>query len=172
MMNLVVVFVIVLIPSSCCAITCQHWRLELDALGNTLFLAGDRRFIVPSTVSEVESEYCKKNLQAVDGLHEISRNCLTPFVKQVSGLLTFGFRKSIRRICTDINLKTRLLQKFNCFRNETNKETLDSTMSSLILKLEFMRDHMVSVNSSIMMLQTCCAYENYVKVSMRTLHSL
>ena len=163
-MNFVFAVVFVVLVPLTTARNCQYWRLELDAVGNTLFLAGDRRFAVPSTVSQVETEYCGKNLKAIEDIRNISRTCFTPFVKQAAGLMTFGFRKSVRRICTDFRLKSQLLQKLNCFRNETNKHILDSTMSSLILKLEFIRDN--GANSSVAMLQTCCAYENHAKVSM------
>lgn len=162
MASLVAVLFFVLVSRSA-ASGCRHWRLDLDAVGNTLFLAGDRRFVVPSTVAQVETEYCKKNLKSIDELRNISRSCFTPFVKQVAGLMTYGFRKSVRRICTDSRSKEQVLQKFKCLRNETNKQILDSTMFSFVLQLEHVRDNVA--NSSHMMLEACCAYEAHVKVS-------
>ena len=152
--------------------SCQHWRLELDALGNTLFLAGDQQFVAATSVAELEAEYCQRQLQAIDGLRNVSRRCFMPFMRQVSGLVTFGFRKNIRRVCSDELLKQQMVDKFTCFRNESKKQLLDSTMSSLISQLEYIRNSVA--NASHLLPQACCAYSTYHMVSLArsTLHSV
>lgn len=142
---------------------CRHWRLDLDGLGNRLFFASDRRFVIPSSLSDLEVNYCKPQLTIIDDVRNIARNCLTPYTKQVAGLLTFGFRKNVRRTCSDVNIKKQMLQKFQCFQNDTTRNLLYSTMTPLITELEFIRDN--THNSSLLLLQTCCSFDYHAKVS-------
>jgi hypothetical protein len=162
LMSLKLVLVVILFCPNVTS-SCRHWRLELDGVGNTLFLSGDRRFRVPSNVSQVDSEYCKRNLQAIDDLRNITRKCLTPFVTLTSGLMTFGFRKTVRKICSDSSAKRQLVQRVTCLHNNTNKQVFDSSMPALILKLEFVRN--TGKNTSHMLLQACCLLDSYFTVS-------
>lgn len=163
---IVLLLMMMLSYGSTVAFDCHLWRLDLDGLGNTLFFAGDRRFVVPSIMSDLESNYCKQQFKNLDELRTISRNCLPPFAKQMTGLLTYGFRKNIRRTCSNHSLKKEILQKFNCFRNDTIRRQLDSTVAPLIIELEFIRDQVH--NSSEIMLRTCCAFDTHSRVCLLT----
>ena len=141
---------------------CRHWRLELDGLGNTLFLAGDRQLLVPATLSHLEQEFCHRHLDVVDRLHSLARRCLTGRVRQVSGLLTFGFRKTIRRKCSSLKEKNQLLSHFACFANATTKDLLDSVMASLVVEQEYIRDS--TPDPRLQLRQSCCTFASYATV--------
>ena len=143
---------------------CSNWRKKLDDEGNIIFIAGDRGYVAPETLSELEPLYCQRQTTSLEKIRNLGRNCMKPFPRQVVGLMTYGSRKDVKALCKGpVQGKQELLNNNVCFRNPAKMDQLHDAMDSLILKYETIRDNVH--NESLKLPHICCEYASHLDVS-------
>ena len=140
---------------------CSDWRSSIDRDGSVLFIAGDRSLIIPKTSPEA-TIFCNKVTSSVENIRSVSRACLKPFPKQVLGLLVYGARKQIKRICGNENEKMKIVNYCACLQNATTLNGVHDTMDEAIQIFEHVRDHVPDVNKH--MPYSCCYYQELKQV--------
>lgn len=145
-------------------IDCNNWRSKLEDEGNIILIAGDKGFTPPTTIAEIESIYCKRQLRSLDRIRLLARNCMKPFPRQLIGLVHYGARKEVRALCKgSIEEKQHMLGNDTCFRVKPNLDKLHQAMEVLTLKYETIRDNVR--NESLKIPHVCCQLNNFFDVS-------
>lgn len=143
---------------------CTDWRKKLDAEGNIIFIAGDRGYIAPQTLEEIDPLYCNRQQVSLGKIRAIGRNCMKPFPRQIIGLMTYGSRNDVKNLCKGpVAGKQELLDNNHCFRSSSNLDDLHDSMDSLILQFESIRDNVH--NESLKLPHICCSYNKFLDVS-------
>ena len=143
---------------------CSNWRKKLEDEGNIVMIAGDRGFVVPKTISEIEPFYCRRQLRSLDNIRLLARNCMKPFPRQMIGLAHYSAKKEVRALCKGPTAdKQQLLGNNTCFRIKQNLDKLHDSMDVVTLKFETIRDNVH--NESLKIPHVCCQTNNFYDVS-------
>lgn len=134
---------------------CTNWEDSINLYGAQVFLLGDRSFVIPRTISEMESVTCPRLLDAGDKLKDIVKSCLRPFPKTIAGLLIRGSRRVMRAKCNDQKEKEFIIRHLSCIRPLNRIDQLHDVIDMYNRKLIYIRDT-VPVASKLDL--TCCHY--------------
>ena len=142
-------------------VSCSDWRSRIDKDGTVVFIAGDRSLIVPRSIPEVDN-FCSKILDSINSIRIVSRACLKPYPKQILGLLVYGTRNQIKKICSNDAEKNQIIRYSSCMLNTTAYNKIHDTMDDFIKLTEYIRDEVPDPNKHLS--YVCCYYQDFKEV--------
>ncbi|KAG9509778.1 hypothetical protein GZH46_01691 [Fragariocoptes setiger] len=130
----------------------------LDTCSATVFVFGKRNVYLPVNSQEMVP-HCQEELDAEDCIKNYSRRCLTPFERQVTGMLMLGAGQVIRKRCTAEGTKE-YLSHYKCISMAI--ESLHDAMEQLINSLMIISNEK---NHDDKIPMSCCAFARYQEYS-------
>ena len=137
------------------AINCTNWEETISVYGVRVFMLGDRSFVIPRNLTEIDTVTCPRLLGASDSLKSVVRSCLQPFPKTIAGLAIRGSRKTIKAKCNDMAEKQFIIKHLSCLRPSNRIDQLHDIIDLYNRKLVYIRDS-IPVNKKLDLL--CCHY--------------
>lgn len=129
-------------------------HLEMDKCASNLGFLGDRTFIMPKNVSQMNG-FCGVLTKSLKCIQTYARECLSSFPRQVLLTVTRNGRKQYNQLCENDSSKQEFVDKLVCLEPD-NLEQLHQCMDGSIARFEYVANQVESDNriSAI-----CCSYQ-------------
>lgn len=134
---------------------CNEARhLEMDKCASSLGFLGDRTFVMPKNVSQMNN-FCDTLTRSLKCIQNYARECLSSFPRQVLLTVTRNGRKQYNQLCANDQTKQEFMDKLTCLAPE-NLEQLHQCMDGSIARFEYVANRVEADNriSAI-----CCSYQ-------------
>lgn len=134
---------------------CNNERhVEMDRCASNLGFLGDRTFIMPRNVSQMNG-FCSTLTKSLKCIQNYARECLSSFPRQVLLTVTRNGRKQYNQLCANDQTKQEFMDKLACLAPE-NLEQLHQCMDGSIARFEYVANRVEADNriSAI-----CCSYQ-------------
>lgn len=128
--------------------------VEMDKCASSLGFLGDRTFVMPKNVSQMNS-FCGTLTKSLKCIQNYARECLSSFPRQVLLTVTRNGRKQYNQLCANDQTKQEFMDKLTCLAPE-NLEQLHQCMDGSIARFEYVANRVEADNriSAI-----CCSYQ-------------
>ena len=136
----------------------------LDTCVTTLFVFGRRNVYLPQNSVEMVP-HCQEEFDAEDCIKNYARKCLTPFERQVAGMLILGAGQVLRKRCSQEGTKE-YLSHYKCIK--TTIPMLHDAMDQLIYTLMIAsgeKDNDLKIPAS------CCSFARFQEVASKIVRS-
>lgn len=97
-------------------VNCSTWRSQVNEYGPRVFMVGDRSFVVPNSVDEIQDVTCPRIKEAGERLRDIFKSCLRPFPRTLAALVIRRARRTMRTKCNDRKEKALIMHHLSCLR--------------------------------------------------------
>lgn len=134
---------------------CNNERhVEMDRCASNLGFLGDRTFIMPRNVSQMNG-FCNTLTKSLKCIQNYARECLSSFPRQVLLTVTRNGRKQYNQLCANDQTKQEFMDNLACLAPE-NLEQLHQCMDGSIARFEYVANRVEADNriSAI-----CCSYQ-------------
>ena len=127
---------------------------EMDRCASSLGFLGDRSFIMPKNVSQMNG-FCSTLTKSLKCIQLYARECLSSFPRQVLLTVTRNGRKQYNQLCATEKSKQEFMDKLTCLA-PANLEQLHQCMDGSIARFEYVANRVEPDNriSAI-----CCSYQ-------------
>lgn len=126
----------------------------LDTCMTTLMVFGRRNVYLPKNFDEM-IPHCQEEFDAEDCIKNFARKCLSPFERQVTGMLILGAGQVLRKRCAQDGTKE-YLSHYDCIKKTI--PTLHDAMDQLIYTLMEVSD---GQNVDTKIPTSCCAFARF-----------
>lgn len=130
----------------------------LDACVTTLMVFGRRNVYLPQNNEEMVP-HCQEEFDAEDCIKNFARKCLTPFERQVTGMLILGAGQVLRKRCNQEGTKE-YLSHYKCIKRTIPQ--MHDAMDQLINTLLNISD---SKNTDTKIPTSCCSFARFMELA-------
>lgn len=132
----------------------EERHLEMDRCASSLGFLGDRTFVMPKNVSQMNN-FCDTLTRSLKCIQNYARECLSSFPRQVLLTVTRNGRKQYNQLCANDQTKQEFIDNLTCLAPE-NLEQLHQCMDGSIARFEYVAKRVEADNriSAI-----CCSYQ-------------